>query len=262
MKTREELFKYQELKFDNDLVNSFITIGDNQSYYNYKQHKEYLPYVGDLYGSKYPKMLLVLESHYLKPDDRDRVLNILKEDYNFDNEGIKHFADSWYFNQDNSWIKFETKIVNKYFYNTRSVIIDVLEGTNTNRVISDVLKIFNIARNSTESIDKQEKEVIRNFAFMNFFQRPEINTGKSIKYTKFDVSVAKDNLSNIIAILKPEKVIFVSIKSYKIYSFKNNEIINNENIIRVAQPGCKYWNDHKIYHKCYLKNQFKSWISE
>lgn len=262
MKTRDELSKYQDFKFDSDLVSSSIRIGDNQNYFIYKQHKEYLPYVGDLYGSKYPKMLLVLESHYLEPKDRDKVLNVLNEKYNFESDSIKHFAEAWYFNQDNSWSKFETKIVNKHFYNTRSVIIDVMEGKNTNNVIADVLNVFDEVNKEINGTVKQEKEGIRNFAFMNFFQRPEINTGKSIKHTKFDVSVAKENLNNVINILKPDKVIFVSIKSYNIFSYKNDEIKSNENIIRVSQPGCKYWNIHEIYNKCYLENCFRDWIRE
>lgn len=262
MKTRDELSRYQDFKFDSDLVSSSISIGDNQNYFIYKQHKEYLPYVGDLYGSKYPKMLLVLESHYLEPKDRDKILSILNENYNFESDSIKHFADAWYFNQDNSWSKFETRIENKHFYNTRSVIIDVMEGKNTNKVIADVLNVFDEVNKGIESIVDQKKEVIRNFAFMNFFQRPEINTGKSIKHTKFDVSVAKENLNNVINILKPNKVIFVSIKSYNIYSYNNDEIKSNEDIIRVSQPGCKYWNIHEIYNKCYLENCFRDWIRE
>lgn len=264
MTTRDELRKYQDFKFDDDLNNSSISIGDNQSYFVYKQHKEYLPYIGDLYGSKYPKILLVLESHYLDPIDRDNVQNLLMSKFNSNEvERLEYFANSWYFNQNNSWNEFESMILSKHFFDTRSVILDVMEGKNNNVVILDTLKAFDEAINpNNKGSIMQIRQSIRNFAFMNFFQRPEIITGKEIKPTEVDKIIACRNFDNVFNILNPEKVVFVSRGAYKVYEKSNKEVLLNENIISVAQPGSPNFNMENKNNRKHLISNFKKWTSK
>jgi len=250
--------------FDSILQESKVIINEDLEYFNYISHNEYLPFIGDLYGVNYPKVLFVFESHYLKKEDKDKVLSLLEKNTrnNVNLSNTEYFSNAWYFNEKDIWKDFDKLILNKNYYNSRGVILDVLSGTkNNNRVLLDVFRLVTKVLNESKQLDLDFKDIIRNFAIMNFFQRPEINTGNSIESIKCDIKIACDNLNNVINIIKPEKVIFVSIKSYNIFSENNKELSLSKNIIRVAQPGCPSWNNHKLYNNTYLQNQIKELLT-
>ena len=96
---------------------------------------------------------------------------------------------------------------------------------------------------------------------MNYYQRPALITGDTISANSLDNEVACRNLINVINIIKPNAVIFISKKSYNKFNedikmIESNIDDNKLIILGISQPGTKYWNRDKGI----LYNHFLEWL--
>lgn len=198
---------------------------------HYKVHPEMMPFI----GRNYPKarILLLGESHYVSPNDRERI----QEDW-YDNPVDKTFKEPWWFN-------------------TRIVINNFLCGRRT--------KAHSMFRNPAKALIEawglekvNDSEAFTSFAFMNYFQRPAVNKGKSIQANEDDVKYARNNLKEVVEIIKPEKVVFLSKKAF--YAFSGSGVeLEGVDIEWTNHPTSKYWNSSNGKEK--LEKIFKK-ISE
>ena len=158
-------------------------------------HPNYLPHIGLDYNESRVKTLIIAESHYVP------------EDYN-----NKFSADDWY--NDPARV-YEALGSSKNWFNTRGVI----RHYQNEKKLSKGHSIFN-------NLEKAYKEVFPEIdlfdecVFFNYFQRPAEKQGISIIVHKKDSDVALENLMVINEVLKPNKIIFVSMLAFE--NFERN----------------------------------------
>ncbi|MHC5225078.1 hypothetical protein ACYSN2_02925 [Ignatzschineria sp. LJL83] len=178
------------------------------------------PFIGSKYGVEFPKTLLLAESHYLPKI----------------NSGIHLCPTTWYeLNQShlsaNKNIDNETELS---WINTRNIL-------NKPRLSSS--KGHAIYRNIHQAINEffpntRSDNNFTHFAFMNTFLRPAELSGKSIKIQEIDKQKSRETIQQVIDIIDPEKVIFISSKSFNAIA-KN---INAKAIYKTPHPACIWWN--------------------
>lgn len=186
---------------------------------HYKKHPEMMPYIGKHYNEA--RILLVGESHYCS----DKINHVEKE----------YLNNNWY-NQ-----KTPNDFTDKKYFNTRYVVENFLKG---NRSRSHSM-FRNPAKGLIEALDLTnenitDSEIFSACAFMNYFQRPEVNQGKTMKCTSEDKENAKYVFKSAVAILKPKLIIFLTQKSYDCYC-EDEPINDNDKIYAVSHPTCKHW---------------------
>ena len=183
----------EELKIDESYDNELKEI---EFYKNSTTHQYMLPYIGFNYQEH--KVLLVAESHYLGNDeDRKKVANF-KE---------------WY--EDKGNISLSEK---GYGYiNTRGVVQTWF--FNGNGLFQKIKKELDIA-----NIDI--KYFWERIAFMNFFIVPSTNGSREIYSTKEVEEKSLSNFEEVIKILKPNYILFLSKKSYYIFAARKSDYFN------------------------------------
>ena len=162
-------------------------------YKNSRIHKLMLPYIGSEY-EKY-KVLIVAESHYLREDS--------------DREKVKDF---------NKWLadKNEIKLMNEEYINTREVVKKHRSNNNKQPFFSNIKKeIINIEK----FWDK--------VSFMNFFIVPSINGSRTIAVSKDIEKKSLENFENVLDVIKPNYILFLSKKSYYIFEKSNSKYLKN-----------------------------------
>ena len=85
-------------------------------------------------------------------------------------------------------------------------------------------------------------DVFHHVAFMNYYQRPSLMRGESILPDDMDKRFAATTLDEVINILKPTAVIFLSKTAYWEYL---NHHPAFEKIYTVAHPCSPWWNRDK-----------------
>ena len=185
---------------------------------HYKKYPVMKPWVGTNYVSDKHKKLLVLgESHYL-PKGSIKSCDV----------------DAWYSGsvdsleaEEKGWI-FTAEIIGKHmqenFPNSAHGIF-----RNTAKAVNTVGYQY-----------ANPSEAMNDIAFMNFFQRPAEKTGDSINVGKKDVEVAICVLKDVIEILAPDIIVFVSCKA----AWYGKSIVESLNIpVAVTpHPTCRWWN--------------------
>lgn len=188
-------------------------------------HPELLPYVGKNYEKT--GMLLVGESHYVESASEDDWLAIdwyheplpAEGKYPFNREG----ATDW--------------------FDTREVLVRYMTGkrgkghTVFSRPTKVLLSEWNIAQ-TQENISCY----FSYFSFMNFFQRPALNVGATINDTVSDQKAASEILTQVIAVLRPKAVVFLSKKAYNTFTAKAHATTRIES---VSHPTCAWWYRHR-----------------
>ncbi|MBA6292759.1 hypothetical protein H4J58_16775 [Colwellia sp. MB3u-70] len=82
-------------------------------------------------------------------------------------------------------------------------------------------------------------------AYINYFQRPAESAGASISENKIDLQVALETIKNIISIIKPNIVMFASVKAYKAArTDKLLSFLDNYGVLYdySAHPCSQHWN--------------------
>ena len=123
-------------------------------------------------------------------------------------------------------------------------------------------RIYKVLREAFKE-NNRKIERLEDCAFMNFFQRPAQESGKSIVHKTKDIEVAGDTLQAVCKILEPTKIFFVSSRAYEAFcAYINNkehllkwewakkscqaiqmrDSFNDAIVGHSAHPGCSWWN--------------------
>ena len=182
-------------------------------------HPELMPYVGENYDKT--GILLVGESHYIG--------RAAPEEFK---------ALDWYNNPvpENGENPFRKYIS---WFDTRAVIRRYMEHERGkgHMIFSDPAKA--IMELKPEIVD--DCEAFTYFAFMNYFQRPALEKGKSISADENDKKYAADLLDKVFEVLKPKTVIFLSKKAYWDY-MEWGRTEEERKLYAVAHPTSPWWN--------------------
>ena len=191
---------------------------------HYDRFPSMLPYVGINYGKNdNPKILLIGESNYLP-----------------DYSKIHKKAEKWFQSTEQDlndeeidWIHCR-QLLECDWTGTGHVIYSEL-----NRNLEKHFEIIN------------DKRAITNIAYMNGFQRPSPIPGESIKehLSQLDTEVSSDVISQVVKIVKPDVVIFVSKFAWEILSPKLH-LDENVKIDYTCHPGTGglYWHNKDYKH--------------
>lgn len=183
---------------------------------HYVRHPQMIPFVGKQWGS-HSRLLILAESHYLPTDD-DR-----------------KFSEAWY--DTNA----KDLPVEKYRIFTSTAEI-VNNAGYKQRYKRKGHRIFlNIERAILESGFNPENtdNMFQYVAFMNFFQRPAEKTGKSITVTDRDRRVANSTLRDVIRIIAPDFLFFVSSEAWKAY---DKSLFDGDHVGHSCHPTSAWWN--------------------
>ena len=179
----------------------------------YKQYPEYIPFIGANFAKH--KILLLGESHF------------------FNNESwANKIPAEWYINNHNSLNEKE-----KLRINTRHVVNNFTKTKSRREMFGKIDKVL---------IELEGYQGIQDIAFMNAFQRPAVGDGKSIKVSKIDIEQSAKVINQVIKIIEPKHICFVSKKSYK----KLFRELNFSKIDVVVHPSSAWWYRKKgVYGK-------------
>lgn len=172
----------------------------------YKQYNQMIPHVGEkFYSGEFKKLLIVAESHYL-PENSNIHLNEVKW-YNSSKSDLTEKEIDWTFTS-NIFMNANHKI----YHNIRKVLTEA-------------------------GLDKDAKHEY--VGYMNYFLRPA-KERKSISdsVSKLDREMSFDNFKNVIDIVKPDLIIFVS--KYSVLAFEEYKINGNPVWNYTDSLGIKY----------------------
>ena len=194
-------------------------------YKNSKTHRLMLPYIGSEY-EKY-KVLIVGESHYLGEDD--------------DREKVKDFK---------KWLtdKNEIKLIKPEYINTRCVVKEHCNNKNKQPFFSMIKKEIINVENFWNKV-----------SFMNFFIVPSINGSREIEALKDMKEKSLENFENVLDVIKPNYILFLSKKSYCIFEKSNSKYLKNT--FGFGHPSSPWWSRKRKDGKKY-KEEFKEKIEE
>ena len=232
---------------------------------HYQYHPEMLPFVGKNYCNKKKRVLLVGESHYLTHTN--------ERDISADYVALNWYETPLFFNDTNN-------VFCKDFrnYTTRGVLRSFVESEKDG---SGWIMFSNPIR-AYYNEDYINHHHIHDFAFVNFYQRPAFEFGKSINTTteerklnleEQDHRVACETLNAVIDVILPDIVIFLSRKAYGNFICKKTVDIyrgphptycwwklktknKTVDIYRVPHPTCCWWN-RKTKNNTKGKDTFK-----
>ena len=194
----------EELKIDKSYDNKLKEL---EFYKNSRIHQLMLPYIGFNYQEH--KVLLVAESHYLGNDeDRKKVANF-KE---------------WYEDKGDIILSQEGHI------DTRGVVEQWFSSGNG---------LFQKVKKELDNANIDIKYFWERIAFMNFFIVPSTNGSREIYSTKEVEEKSLTNFEEVIKILKPNYILFLSKRSYYIFEKNNSEYLNKT--FPFSHPTSIWW---------------------
>jgi len=200
---------------------------------HYQKFPSMLPYIGKNYGiNNSRKILLIGESHYLPPKST-----------------ISRDSENWYNSKQSDLTTEEIAWIN-----TRNILKG--EWKPKGHMIFRELN----AR-MTEFMNIKNGRAISNVSFLNGFQRPAPETGNSIKHfcKPIDYEVGAKTINDVICVIKPDLVIFVSKLAWDKLNRKvrKTEFKTEYNFVCHPGTGGRYWHNKNYSHG--LK-KFKSLI--
>jgi len=181
-----------------------------------KNYPNYLPHISAGYATAPLKILVVAESHYLNKKYDDKIT-----------------TDHWYDNP----------------VEVTEMLKDNLSGMNTRAVINDfngsnrTIKPYRIFLNLEAAYQNvfTDRNLFKECAYINYFQRPAEKNGQSIRATARDHKHAFENLSLLIDTIKPDRIIFTSRKAFDSYK-SNVKEVDYKKINVVPHPASAWWN--------------------
>lgn len=195
---------------------------------HFQLHPEMLPYVGPQYNEC--RILLIGESHYIGSS--------YAGDRKFCDEIHKH----WYeWNTDMfDWIDPSS---DPGWFNTRGILHEFLVHNRgrAHSMFHNPAKVFCDIVNDESGLTITDCDAVSCAAFCNYFQRPEIVTGATFKPTDEDSEKSAEIISQIIELLHPGIVVFLSKKAYNSYNSKA-DLRNVPYIKYVNHPTSASWN--------------------
>lgn len=178
-------------------------------------------FIGKKYALCKRRFLFIGESHYIEnkglKSDYIRIVEFL----GIKNKNLKEqeiaFSNLWY----NENYKFkQMQLQNNNYFSTDYVVKEVIsnyeKGCSTSRphkIIWIPAMIYNQVKG--KEYDKKEiAKTLEEFCFMNYFTRPSLIQGESIKNDPYDNQNAFENLIYIIRQIQPDSIVFLSKKAY------------------------------------------------
>lgn len=224
-------------KYD-DQLNRICLRSEPQPFFG-ALHPELLPYVGQNYEKT--GVLLVGESHYVKQAT----------------EAQLEQAD-WYHNPlpDGTDSPFDKRNGYVEWFDTREVFVRYMndDRSKSYRIFSEPTAVLHeLGLNSGEKYRDFDY-----FAFMNFFQRPSIAEGESIQDSPADRLAANDVLEQVVSILRPRAVVFLSKKAF--YAFEK-ERCPGTMFYAVSHPNSPWWYRARRDGGC-AREDFKNILQE
>lgn len=200
---------------------------------HFQKFPSMLPYIGENYFTALKKILVIGESHFFDHYPQN------------ENPKINPGAKVWY-----SSTEKELQEDKRLCIDTRNVV-----QTSTHHFFNSLEHIL------SQSIKYTSPKAVHNIAFMNAFQRPSNHKGQSIKglAVEQDFQVASSTISQVIEIIKPDVVIFVSKYSWDNVGVR---LQKQENIVydyTVHPAAFGEWNDEKGLHS---KHKFHELLTE
>jgi hypothetical protein len=195
----------------------------------YTRFPTMIPFVGDYYiSAQHKKMLLVGESFYF-PEKSE----------------IHKNAEIWYHSYQSDLTIIDGEKESEYVN---------CEGLLNGEWKSPGHKIY---RNLNAAIGKVvpccKQRPINEIAFTNFFLRPAIENGKSFQLDEreggidLDLIYSKNVLKDVIDILTPDLIVFVSIYAFKVGSNKLQKLFPDLDIEFVCHPADPFHWQNKNY---------------
>lgn len=216
---------------------------------HYRNHPEMLPFVGRGYANQPARVLLVGESHYVSNEERK---NAAPRDVIADFETLDWYESPLCFaDPDNV---FCTDFGN---YTTRHILNRFVTEPNFGGggllMFSNPLRAYYC---TDEASEKPLKQLIHNFAFLNYYQRPAFAFGRTIngapgewsaELAARDNAVAAETLDAVIRAIKPDAVIMLSRKAYRAYTSANGAFCcngrqNAPSLDDLPHPTSAWWN--------------------
>ena len=190
----------------------------------YKQFPAMKPFIGEFYNSdKHKKLLLVGESYYL-PNETN----------------LHHSSIQWYGSNQDELDDDEVEWID-------------CNGLLTCDWASDGHQIYRELNKCIFSLNIEKgKRAIDEVAFTNYFQRPAEKEGESFKYfcTEEDIVRANEILEQVIRIIDPDIVIFVSKYAWDTGGIKVKNDFPQKIVDFVCHPGTggRYWHNESYPH--------------
>lgn len=237
--------KYFTEKYDNRLMDMGSSDDDETGFY--AGFPQMLPWVGCNYDSgKYKKLLLIGESHYLPEDADEELLD----------------PNTWY-NENHSDYYSKGELIEQYT-NTRTIINGGKWSSRAHGIYRDPERIVKeLISKDSETYKSERTNSFQFVAYYNYFLRPA-RKGLSIKQSmeQVDEKIANDAFMELVHILQPDYVYFLSKFAYETHK-KNNKNKYSFKTTYSPHPSCAWWNrKHINYHEMLLtgKEKFKEFL--
>jgi len=211
-----------------DIINTSYDEQLKEGIVHLRNYPEMLPFIGSKWENS-KRILLLGESHFLPFDELDT---------NFD------YYNNWYKGNSKNWDE-----CLKGYIKTRGNI----SGIENSGKLNGTLALYFNLRNALLENEYLKNEIVifDKFSFYNYFQKPaavkEVNyENRSINAQEIDCKIAYDTLSKVAEIIKPNLIIFASVKAYDTYLRQHltskSEILNEIKIDFVPHAGRQWWN--------------------
>lgn len=228
-------------KFDADFDEIGKEEGNEDEKGAYILMPQLLPWVGNEYGNGNSKKILIVgESHYIN---------------GYDNQSSN--AAEWYYIDAKDLINDNEE--SYAWTNTRNIVQSGPKNwvSGAHNMYIEVNKIISELKNQ----DYRSNNMFKYVAFYNYFLRPAYSKGASLQKTcqKIDLDVAFDAFREIVSIIKPDYVYFLSKFAWtsllmKKYNFEGIKMDYS------PHPCCSWWRREKYTlenHKELLKGRDK-----
>jgi hypothetical protein len=219
------------VKFDNDFfdIGSYGTTYEESGYYRHTP--QMMPWVGEEYdGDGHKKILFIGQSHYL-PDSADKKL---------------FTVDGWYEQEENSL----NPDGEEYDWtNTRVIISQRNWSSKAHGIYRDIDKAIREVANVKKPPYIGCDNMFRFVAFYNYFLRPA-SKGTSFKniIQDKDKEIAKDAVNDIIGLLKPDYIYFLSKFAWETFCKNDLKHPDISNIIVDYSPNpSSSWRNRKNF---------------
>jgi hypothetical protein len=217
---------------------------------HYQKYPVMMPFVGKSYSNSNTKILMVGESHFLHSESAEII----------GQEEFDRLKLDWYKRDLRQFEKLRLQI---HSIDTRSVVYSAIYGS-----FSNSFRIFYNINSELRGIFEHEglgDIPLEHMCFYNYFQRPAFQSGKSINDTEEDNEKAFAVYNEVVQILKPDLVIFVSSKAANTYKYYRNQkckdfdsSLSHPDFDAVPHPGSSWWNRRSKNYGKHHNGQYRT----
>ncbi len=186
---------------------------------HYSRYPEMMVAVGDLYRNASLRILVLGESHYV------------------DQAEPSNHPDLWYEGRNISCVATIPYIC------TRKIFDNAINGRKRNKSKAIFHSLASALRDSGV-VEASPVSPLQSIAYMNFFQRPAEESGKSLRVQPRDVIEATSVVNDVISFLEPQLVVFASRLAWKHAKAGLADHLQQVGIhtLDVPHPATSWWN--------------------